>query len=137
MQKFYEYGSGAEKSISATSRTLQLNGSGTRLFGLVDSIWPFQSGRFGHGTFQSRDISVRLWNLAEQRWSDSGFLLSDPILFLKNDIRIRSKSCIGSNHTTRIWKLSGSVLRCTTHIFVLCLFCLMRQNNCWSYFAFS
>jgi len=29
-----------------------------------------------------------------QRWSDSGFLLSDPILFLKNDIRIRSESCL-------------------------------------------
>jgi len=28
-----------------------------------------------------------------QRWSDSGFLLSDPILFLKNDIR--SESCFG------------------------------------------
>ena len=30
-----------------------------------------------------------------QRWSDSGFLLSNPILFLKNDIRIRSESCFG------------------------------------------
>jgi len=26
----------------------------------------------------------------QQRWSDSDFLLSDPILLLKNDIRIRS-----------------------------------------------
>jgi len=28
---------------------------GTRLFGLADSVWPFRS----------RDISVRLWDLAE------------------------------------------------------------------------
>ena len=26
---------------------------------------------------------------------DSGFSLSDPILFVKNDIRIRSESCFG------------------------------------------
>jgi len=74
---------------------------------------------------------------ARQRWSDSGFLLSDPILFLKNDISIRSESCFGGNHTIRIRKLSKSVLWCTIYIFVLCLFCLVRQNNCWSYFAFS
>ena len=72
-----------------------------------------------------------------QRWSDSGYLLSDPILFLKNDIRIRSESCFGWNHTIRIRKLSKSALWCTTYIFVLCLFCLMRKNNFWSYFAFS
>ena len=36
-----------------------------------------------------------------QIWSDSGFFLSDPILFLKNDIRIRSESCFGLNHTIR------------------------------------
>jgi len=70
-----------------------------------------------------------------QRWSDCGFLLSDRILFLKNDIRIRS--CFGWNHTIHIRKLSESVLCCTTYIFVLCLFCLVRQINCWSYFAFS
>jgi len=54
------------------------------------------------------------------------FLLSDPdpILFLKNDIRIRSESCLGWNHTIRIRKLSESILWCTTCIFVLCLFCL-------------
>jgi len=57
-----------------------------------------------------------------------GFSLSDVILFLKNDIRIRSKSCFGWNHTIRIWKLSKSILRSTTYILVLCLFCLMRQN---------
>ena len=54
--------------------------TGTRLFCLTDSVWPLRSGRFGlncfglsrfgHGTFRSwsflsRDISVRLWNLAE------------------------------------------------------------------------
>jgi len=60
-----------------------------------------------------------------QRWSDSVFLLSDPILFLKNDIRIRSESCFGWKHTIRIRKLSKSVLWCTTIIFMLCLFCLM------------
>jgi len=54
---------------------------------------------------------------AQQRWSDSGFLLSDPILFLKNDIRIWSESCLGWNHTIRIRKLSESVLWCTTYIF--------------------
>ena len=41
-----------------------------------------------------------------------------------------------------ILSVSESVLWCTTYIFVLCLFCLVRQNNCWSYncwsyFAFS
>jgi len=49
-----------------------------------------------------------------QRLSDSGFLLSDPILFLKNHIRIRSESWFGWNHTIRIRKLSESVLRCIT-----------------------
>ena len=73
----------------------------------------------------------------QQRWSDSGFLLSDPILFLKNDIRFRSESCFGGNHAIRIRKLSECVLWCTIYIFVLCLFCLVRQTNCWSYFAFS
>jgi len=29
------------------------------------SAWPIRSGRFGHGTFRSRGISVRLWHLAE------------------------------------------------------------------------
>jgi len=62
-----------------------------------------------------------------QRWLDSGFLLSDPILFLKNDIRIRSESCFGWNHLICIRKLSKSALWCTTYICVLCLFCLMRQ----------
>jgi len=79
------------------------------------------------------NISKTSW----QRWSDSGILLSGPILFLKNDIRIRSESCFGWNHTVRIQKLSESVLRCTVYIFAFCLFCLMRQNNFWSYFAFS
>jgi len=43
-----------------------------------------------------------------QRWSDSGFLLSDPILCWKNDIRIWSESCFGWNHTIRIRKLSAN-----------------------------
>ena len=34
-------------------------------------------------------------------------------------------------------KTIRSVLWCTKYIFVLCLFCLVRQNNCWSFFAFS
>jgi len=72
-----------------------------------------------------------------QTWSDKGFLPSDPILFFKNDIRIRSESCFGWNHIIRFRKLSESVLRCTTYIFVLRLFCLMRQNKCWTYLAFS
>jgi len=38
---------------------------------------------------------------AYQRWSDSVLLPSDPILFLKNDIRIWSESCFGSKHTIR------------------------------------
>ena len=36
-----------------------------------------------------------------------------------------------------IWNNKPLPLWCTTYIFVLCLFCLMRQNNFWSYFAFS
>jgi len=32
-------------------------------------------------------------SISPQRWLDSGYLLSDPILFLKNDIR--SESCFG------------------------------------------
>jgi len=59
---------------------------------------------------------------------DSGFLLSDPILCLKNDIRIQSKSCFGWNHTNCIQKLSWSVLCCTTYILGLCLFC----HFCWA-----
>jgi len=82
-------------------------------------------------------MDCMMWPQQHQRWSDSDFLLSDPILILKNDISIRSESCFGWNHTIRIWKLTESVLRCTTYIFVLCLFCLMRLNNFWSYFAFS
>ena len=66
---------------------------------------------------------------AAQWWSDKVFLLSDPILFVKNDIRIRSESGFGWNHVIHIRKLSKSVLWCTTYIFVICLFCLMRQNN--------
>jgi len=76
-----------------------------------------------HSTTNMLELST--W----QRWSDSGFLLSDPILFWKNDIRSRSESCFGWNHTIRIRKLSESVLWCTTYIFVLCLFRLMRQNS--------
>jgi len=59
-------------------------------------------------------------------------LLSDPILFMKNHIRMRSESWFGWNHTNRFQKLCGSALLCTTNIFVLCLFYLMSQNNCWS-----
>ena len=68
----------------------------------------------------------KLFLFKDQRWSDSGYSLSDPILFLKNDIRIQSESGYGWNHIIRIWKLSENVLRCTAYIFVLCLFCLMR-----------
>ena len=81
--------------------------------------------------------------VVQHRWLDSVFLLSDPILFLKNDIRIRSDSCFGWNHAIRIRKLSESVLWFITCIFVLfilpykCLFCAMWQNNCWTYFAFG
>jgi len=78
-----------------------------------------------------------LKSACQQRWSDSDFLLSDPILFLKNDIRIRSESFFAWSHTISVRKLSESVLWCTTYIFVLCLFCVTRQNNFWSYFAFS
>ena len=35
---------------------------------------------------------------AHQRWLESGFLLSDLILFLKYYIRIRYESCFGWNH---------------------------------------
>jgi len=58
----------------------------------------------------------------QQRWSESVFLLSDPILFLKNYIRIRSESCFAWNHTIHIRKLSKSILWCTTYNFVLHLF---------------
>jgi len=40
---------------------------------------------------------------------------------------IRSESCFGWNGTIRIRKLSESVLRCTTYISVLCLFCLLGK----------
>jgi len=71
-----------------------------------------------------------------QRWSDSGFLLSNPSCFWKMiSVPIRILFC--GNHTIRIRKLSESLLCCTTYIFVLCLFCPIWQNNCWSYFAYS
>jgi len=63
------------------------------------------------------EVDMRLcFHCGVQRWSDCVFLLSDPILFLKNDIRMRSESCFGWNHTTRFRKLSESVLWCTTYI---------------------
>ena len=74
-----------------------------------------------------------------QRWLDSGILLSDPILFLKNDIRIWSKSLLWLKSyyphpkTIRDCIMMHSI----GYIFVLCLFCLFRQNNCWRYFVFS
>jgi len=68
------------------------------------------------------ELNAQFKHVAYQRWSDSGFFLSDPILFLKNDIRIRSESCFGWNHTIRILKLSEIVLWRTTYVFVLCLF---------------
>ena len=54
-------------------------------------------------------------------------------------VRIPSDSCFSWNHTIRIRKLSKSeyFLWCTIYMFVLCLFCLIRQKHCWSYFAFS
>jgi len=64
--------------------------------------------------FPFRKMRATAW----QRWSDNGYSQSDPILFLKNDIRIRSESCFGKNHTIRLRKLSESVLWCTTCIFV-------------------
>ena len=105
------------------------------------SSQPGSRGGRCQAKFQTSEISD-FAPCTHQRWSDSGFLLSDPILFWKNDIRIRPESCFGWNHTIHIWKLSESVLWCTTYIFVLCLFCLMRQKslmsqNNWSYFAFS
>ena len=44
-------------------------------------LWPFQY------------CCIRQCTKKFQRWSDSGFLLSDPILFLKNDNRNLSESC--------------------------------------------
>ena len=82
------------------------------------------------------DVCCVNYKLFDKMSETHNKLLSNPILFLTNDIRIRSESCYGWNHTIRIRKLSKSVLRCTTYIFLLCLFYLMRQNNCWRYFAF-
>jgi len=62
-----------------------------------------------------------------QRWSDSGFSLSDPTVFSKNDIRIRSESCFGWNHTIRIRKLSESALWCTTYILCCAYFALLGK----------
>jgi len=67
-----------------------------------------------------------------QRWSDSVFLLSDPILFLKNYIRIRSESCFGWNHT--IHELNTTELNttgwnsCTTSL--ECMSCLVEHYIC-------
>jgi len=68
----------------------------------------------GFRTFQLRSHSIiaSQWTGIQlaftvrvvQRWWDSGFLPADPILFLKNDIRIQSESCFGWNHTIRIRK---------------------------------
>ena len=48
-------------------------------------------------------------------------------------------SISGPNHglVDIVLSVSESVLWFTTNIFVLCLFCLTGQNNCWSYFPFS
>ena len=91
--------------------------------------------------FQSDPVltRARLWSPTQQRPNRDDRIVDIyyPILFLKNDISIPSESCFGGNHTICIQKLSKSVLWCTTYIFVLCLFCLVRQNKCWSHFAFS
>jgi len=50
----------------------------------------------------SGQIGLQNPDPVHQRWSDSGFSLSDPILFLKNVIRFRSESCFGWNHTIRM-----------------------------------
>jgi len=101
------YGSGSERKMKNPAR--------------VDSGIPDPVPRL---------LSTRCVNCAPEmagnlRLSDRVFLLSDPILFLKNDIRFRSESCFGWNHTIRIRKQSESVLWCTTYIFALCLFCLI------------
>jgi len=62
-------------------------------------------------------LPATLLRSVHQRWSDGVFLLGDPILFLKNDIRIQSKLCFGWNHAIHIRQLSKSVLWCTTSHF--------------------
>ena len=114
--------------------------SGARLKAVFGYPYPVSSSQ-SCGYPADKPDSDHLWQLlsrrSRQRWSDSGFLLSDPILFVKNDILIRSESCFDWNHTICTRKLSDSVLWRTTYIFVLCLFCLMRINDCWGYFAFN
>jgi len=56
-----------------------------------------------------------------QRWSDSGFLVSDPILCLKNGIRIRNESSFGWNHTIHIQKLAECIVM--HNINFLCCVC--------------
>ena len=76
---------------------------------IVLFTWPLQQIMFDWR--QNRPSTVfTSWGKTDttvlQRWLDSAFLLSYPNLFLKSDIRIRSESCFGWNHTVRIRKLS-------------------------------
>ena len=57
----------------------------------------------------------------QQRWSDSGFLLYDPILFWKNDIRLRSESCFSWNDTT-VSKNYPKVYCDAQHTFLYCVY---------------
>jgi len=56
---------------------------------------------------------IGAWNQKVGHPWHRGFLLSDPILFLKNVIPIRSESCFGWNHTIRVQKVFKLVLWCT------------------------
>ena len=86
----------------------------------VFGLWFFGSG-------VKRKFWFAKFLTSHQRWSDSGFSLSDPNLFSKNDIRIRSESCFGWNHTIRIRKLSENVLWCTTYILCCAYFALLGK----------
>ena len=50
---------------------------------------------------KEKSTNIRKKRRISERRPDSLFLLSDPIPFLKNDIRVRSASCFGWNHTIR------------------------------------
>jgi len=69
-----------------------------------------------------------------QRCSDSVFLLFDPILFLKNDIRIWSQSCFGWNNTDSMISTKTGLGSDLSHEakYLLELFCLLLNMIGWS-----
>jgi len=75
--------------LEISKKAFRISASGSRLIAVLDIRIRLQTHYPAGYPTDKRDSDHHC-----QRWSDSGFSLSDPILFLKSDIRIRSESCL-------------------------------------------